>query len=223
MFFLTLHSSGPPTATAELTRWTITGPSETFRMNSLKTLILCCTFLTSACSSLGQLDASTSGPAEDESIFVIGVAPENYRIFVFPGSVKDGRFSQSLIRPATVYGSARQGFVVGKAQAGDVLAITQIRAVSDSSSILGADFKPCGDAKTMVFEAPKSKLLYLGSIEYKFEGNYLIAQYRDEIERAQRHIESNFPHLKGKLEPLEYKLLPSSGACEGTIYIPIFR
>ena len=192
-------------------------------MKRLKVFIMCSLALLTACTSFGQLDANAPAPSDSESVFVLGVSPDNYRVSIFPGSVSDGSFSSSLIRTAVVYGAAKQGFVVGKASAGDVLAITNVRVVSDSSSILGANFKPCGGAKTMVFEVPKGKVVYLGSVEYKFEGKQLLVQYRNDIEGARRHIDQNFPALKGKLETVDFKLLPKSGSCDSTIYVPIYR
>ncbi|WP_157768712.1 hypothetical protein [Paracidovorax avenae] len=192
-------------------------------MNAAKILSLFCLSMISACSSLGQLDESSAAPSESESVFIMGVSPENYRVSIFPGSIDDGRFSQNLIRPAAFYGAAKQGFIVGKANAGDVLGITNVRVVSDGSSLLGADFKPCDGTKTMVYEVPRGKIVYFGSVDYKFEGKKLLVQYKNEIAAAQVHIRRNFPLLKGAVEPAEIKFLPSSAHCNSTIYIPIYR
>ena len=185
-------------------------------MQFLRIFALCFVVLISGCTSMRELDTSSTGPSESESIFVLGVAPKNYRISIYPGSISDGHFKSSIVRSATFVDVPKQGFIVGKANGGDIIGITMVRALSAGSSNFGSDFKPCGDLKTMVFEVPKGKILYLGSVKYKFNGPMLEIQYRNEMEQAQRYMERNYPLLKGKLEPLEYKLLPTLESCAAT-------
>ena len=187
----------------------------------LKFLPLCLVGLLEACTSMGQLNESAKAPSQSESVFIIGVAPENYRISVFPGSVSNGIFWQSTIRSAAVYGAGKNGYVVGRASAGDVLAITNVRVVKGESSIWGADFAPCRERPTMVFKIPAGKVLYLGSVDYGFEGSMLHISYGNDLTAAQSYVQRTFPALTQPVESLAYELLPTSDGCSGT-YIPIY-
>ena len=163
-----------------------------------------------SCTSVGRLSKEATLNSDQESIFLIGVSPENYRISVFPGSLKDGRFDQSLLRPAAVFSAAENGFVIGKASVGDTLAITYIRVVNGKDSLFGVDFEPCRDAKTMIFEIPRGKVLYLGNVDYEIVGNELVAKYSQDIDSAKKFIDENYPNLSGKVTPWKYELLPTT-------------
>lgn len=179
--------------------------------------------LLNGCTSMGLLDGTTLAPTDNESIFIMGVAPDNYRVSLFPGSIKNGVFHQNIIRPAAVYAAAKDGYVVGKSSAGDVLAVTNVRVVKDSNSVfLGANFHPCGENKTMVFEVPRGKVIYLGDVEYTFAGQKIEVHYGQNMEAAQAYLDKNFPALRGKLEYLPVDLLPSRTPCIGTIYFPVY-
>lgn len=182
--------------------------------------LLSMTLLLSACTSMGRLAKDARLDSDKESVFVIGVAPENYRISVFPGSIKDGRFHQNQIRSAAVFGAPENGFVVGKASVGDTLAVTNIRVVKDKSDVLGADFTACNDAKTMVFNIPGGKVLYLGNVEYKFGNKQLTVKYRQDLDSAKKFINENYPNLRGRLQSWDYQLLQTNASCTNTIYVP---
>ncbi|PFH08897.1 hypothetical protein BCF11_1272 [Collimonas sp. PA-H2] len=180
--------------------------------------------LLNGCTSMGQLDSTTLAPTDNESIFIMGVAPDNYRVSIFPGSIKDGVFHQNIFLPAAVYAAAKDGYVVGKASAGDVVAVTNVRVVKDSSSVfLGTNFHPCDDTKTMVFEVPKGKVIYLGDVEYTFGGKSVKVHYGQDMEAARVHLDKNFPALQGKLEYLPFDLLPTRTPCAAApIYFPVY-
>lgn len=105
-------------------------------------LVLAALLCVAGCTSFRVVDPAASAPA-GEAIFVLGVQPANYRVMVFPGTVKDGVFRQSVVRMSAYYGAAKDGYVVGKAKPGDTLAITRVRQVANESDILGRDFVPC--------------------------------------------------------------------------------
>jgi hypothetical protein len=184
--------------------------------------VLLLSVLVAACTSLGRLDRDASLHSDRESIFILGVAPDNARISAFPGSVKNGTFHQNQFRPAAVYGAAENGYVVGKASAGDTLAITNVRVVKDKSSLLGADFVPCRGAKTMAFDIPGGKVLYLGNLEYDFAGQQLTVRYSQDLDAARRYVDEHYPRLRGRLEPWNYELLPTNAQCTQTIYVPVY-
>lgn len=198
----------------------------TVRVAALSTSVLiAATALLGGCTSMGRLDADTKAPSNRESVFVFGVTPDNHRIYVFPGHVEKGMFFQNQFRPAAVFGAAKNGYVVGKAAAGDVLAITSVRVVREATDTLGEDFTPCGAAKTIVFEAPRGGVIYLGNLEYQFAGTELTVRYGQDFQAARNYIDANYPALKGQLLQATFQLLPVATGCSavgGTIYIPVY-
>lgn len=179
--------------------------------------------LCNGCTSVGRLSKETSINLDKESVFLIGLAPENFRISVFSGNVKDGRFDQTQFKVAAVFAAAEDGFIIGKASVGEKLAITNIRIVNAKSSLFGVDYEPCKDAKTMTFDIPRGKVLYLGNVEYEFVGNELMAKYSQDLESAKKYIDENYPKLRGQLVPWKYELLPTTATCIFTINVPTYN
>lgn len=183
-----------------------------------KLLILLFIISLSGCNSFRTIDSNTAIDIENESIFIIGVSPDNYKISVFPGNIKDEYFVQNPWRPAAVYSSAKDGYVVGKGTKNDVLAITNIRVVKDKDSIFGPDFGPCEGNKTMVFEMPAGKAIYLGDIQYQYNDKKLDVKTSNNYEAAKKYIDNNFPDYRGKLEQWDYQMLAVQESCTNTIY-----
>jgi hypothetical protein len=176
------------------------------------------------CTSMGKLDSKARVASNKESYFVFGVGPEDHRVFVFPGEMVGGRFFQNTWSPAAYYGSAENGFVVGKAAANSVLAVSSVRIVKGKNSILGSDFSACDDAKTLVFDAPAGKVVYLGNLNYEFESEKsLRVTYKDDIEGARAFLTSHHPLLAEGLEPGRFGFLPTATPCTSTsIYVTTY-
>lgn len=174
------------------------------------------------CTSMGRLDKKIEAPGNKESIFILGLAPNNYRVSIFPGDEKKGKFSQDLLQHAVVYGGAQNGYVVFKASAGSTQAITNVRVVSSEKSVLGMDFTPCREAKTLVFKVPAGKVIYLGSIEYLMSADKLDVYYWNNLEGARHYLSGAYPALAGRVEQGSYELLPTNAPCSSTIYVPVY-
>jgi hypothetical protein len=189
-----------------------------FRVIGLIAMSLC-----AGCASVGRLDKGIPAPTEKESIFVLGVAPENHRVMIFGGDTDTGFFKQNWL-PAAFYGGAEGGFIVGKAKAGSTLAITDVRVTENGKSILGLDFIPCDGAKTVVFEAPAGKVTYLGSVNYEVTGNGLRIEYWNDLDAARAYVAGAYPALSARLEQGGYKLLPVMQPCTSTntVYVPVY-
>lgn len=186
-------------------------------------LIGCAVFLLASCTSMGKLESAAPAPAADETVFVIGIAPETARISVFPGEVSDRVFRQSMWRSAVVMGNPDNGFIVGKAKAGDVLAITNVRVV-DKDSLAGTDYVPCGGARTLVFTVPAGKVVYLGHIRYELVQNRLRIKTEYRFEDAQTYINATYANLRDRLErqDIDFDFLPTTASCRQTVTIPIY-
>jgi hypothetical protein len=92
-----------------------------------KVLPIC--FLSAALCACGApvVKNNSSSPARVESYCVFGLKPANYKVQIYPGSLSaDGTFKLNRLLSATFNSVADQGYAVGKAKAGSVLAITRV-------------------------------------------------------------------------------------------------
>lgn len=180
--------------------------------------------LLAGCTSLGQLGRNTAPPSQKDSIFILGVSPANHRVSVFRGWLDDGKFVQNPFLAAVLYSGSVDGFVVGRAAAGDVIAVTNVRVVSSSNSVLlGSNFSPCGEGQTIVFRVPAGKVAYLGSVEFAFTESELSVRYGSDLQGAEAYVAARFPGLSGRVEYLPFELLPLKVRCgAGQTYIPVY-
>lgn len=181
---------------------------------------ICLALCVTACTSFGTLDRSSPAPAENESILVIGVKSANHRIYLFPGQVENGRFRNGL--GAVLYSAPAQGYVVAKVEADKSYAIMGVRIADSESAVRGIDFSVCDNVQTMVFSAPKGKVVYAGTVEYLLRDNRLFAEYSADLVAARAFIDKSFPALAGKVEATPNVFLPTSRTCENkstVIYI----
>lgn len=156
----------------------------------------------SACA-IGRLPKDYVLDTKYESVFIIGVAPDNYRISMARGKIVDGKFQPSSF--PVLEATPERGFLVGMAFAGQTLAITKVQMVRKMAT--DKFFRVSGDKKTMTFNIPSGKVLYLGHIEYDVRNDKLFEKYSKDIDSAKSFIEKNYPNLRGRIEPWEYQLL----------------
>jgi hypothetical protein len=97
-----------------------------------------------------------------------------------------------------------------------------VREVANPSDILGRDFKPCADLKTMVVKVPSSGIYYLGDVTYAATGNQLMIKYSENISAAQTYIASHYPALGSTFSALKYDLLPTTNSCSNTFFVPVY-
>lgn len=185
-------------------------------------VLFCFAFVLSGCGR--PLQKGDIALGKDDAFYVFGLKPSNYKVQIFPGSVgSDGRFILNPYLNATFNGVADQGYAVGSAKAGRVLAITRV-FVEGTGSLLAPAFVPCANASTILFTAARGKVIYLADIEYRFTGDKLEVSYGTDIEAARAYLERNFPNLASSLEQGELRFAETSISCEsqGTIYVPIY-
>src|SRR5687768_7023313 len=99
-------------------------------------------FLT-GCGTTAALGPDASGPAADESVIVLGVQPANYRVMLFPGTISAGKFWQDTWSGAAINGVPKDGYIVAKAKAGQVLGLVSVQATKDGGHF-GPAFNACG-------------------------------------------------------------------------------
>ena len=91
--------------------------------------------------------------SDADSIFVVGSAPENFRIWFMRADIieKDGATTvkQDTVGIPLLVANPENGFLVGRVPGGYTIAITGVRAVS-ANETFGPGFSACGGNKTMV-------------------------------------------------------------------------
>jgi hypothetical protein len=174
--------------------------------------VLC--ILLAGCTSVGTVDKGIAPPKGDEVLFVLGVAPENHRVQVVTGDVEHGLFKPTRwSTKARLYAAPTDGHVVWQGAQSETMAVAMVRIVKEKDDILGRDFRPCGEQRTMVFRAPAGKVVYLGNVVYESSGNRLSVYYGSDFKAAQAFVERNYPQLKEQLTRGKFELLPTSFSC----------
>jgi len=169
-----------------------------------------------------NLDNATSLNSEEESVFVIGSPNDNYWILIHPGNMDEKGFEQNSFRNAVLAGFPKNGYWVGKAKAGETVAITRIKPMQDKESGLefsyGSNYGTCEGNKTVVFNVPKGKVIYLTDIRFENKGDHIEPKYTQDYNAAKKHINNNYSNLKDRLEVWDYQLIPMNRSCTETIY-----
>ena len=81
---------------------------------------------------------------------------------------------------------------MGKGSAKNALAITNIRLVRNEKSTLGADFAPCGDGTTVVFNLPGGRVVYLGHLSHSIAEGGVRVSYKQEQNLRQFGMKEHF-------------------------------
>ena len=179
--------------------------------------------LLSGCGTSAILDRNARAPEEDESIVVFKVSPANYRVGFFPGTVENGSFSQSRLFGAAINGVPKDGYIVAKAKAGQALGLTSLLVYREDGASGATNFEACGGTRALVFEVPRSRVVYLTDIEYERTGNRVAVRYKQNLEGAIAHVRANYPGIGRDLQPLEFQILPTARGCSaGMVIIPIY-
>lgn len=156
-------------------------------------------------------------------MIMLGISPESYRVALFPGTVENGVFSQSLWHPTVAMGAPKDGYLVSKVKAGSTIAVTVVRHSPDPDAIFkGTNFVPCKGAKTMVFKVPRGKVAYLGSVTYRFAGDKLNIHSDNDLEGAKAYVAAHFPAMKDKVEFTAPDYLPTTASCNLIIAVPYY-
>jgi hypothetical protein len=181
-----------------------------------------------SCATLTRVPKDADMPTDD-SIFVIGSAPENYRVWVYPAQFveKDGTATVRYDVPGVpaLVANPEGGFLVGRVRGGSLLAIGGVRIVKPNETF-GPGYSACGGNATMVFTAPKGQVAYIGHVQLSARDKGVFARYGEDFAAARKHVDANYPNLRGKLVRQSYKLV-TTHACPTpqtqTITIPVRR
>jgi hypothetical protein len=173
-------------------------------------------FCAGCAGSIGRVDRDATVDSNSDSYFVIGVKPEFTQVLIFKGWVTEAGFYQNPLLPATVSYPVEGGFIVGKTHAGAINALTKAILYSRKSDWGVGGMVHCKDSKSLVFVAPAGKVIYLTSLNYRWEVGGLIEEYRQEFSAAKAYMESHYPNLAQKLEIGKFDLMHvTTEKCEG--------
>ena len=188
-------------------------------------LALAIALVVSGCSSFnfGRVGKDVAAPSTEYSILVLGVSPSDYTLTIFPGQMKDGKFNQDQLKSAAISGPPIDGFVVAQVPAGQTLALLRTYRVNkDGTNIVGSLVGAWGAASTMVFEVPQGKVLHMGDVRYQPVGKRVQVEFGKNFEAAKAYIDSQYPALRGRLEPGTFELVPTTVPCTTTTTVPIY-
>ncbi|MBV9992620.1 MAG: hypothetical protein JOZ72_15175 [Alphaproteobacteria bacterium] len=167
---------------------------------ALRTAVLLVSALQcTSCMTMGRVGNDAQPPDAGHAYFVLGVAPQNMDVTIFRGTIHDGMFQQDGIAAATFSGMPEDGFVLGETHAGNSLAITFV-IPHGVPGLPSRPMIPCGSGKTLTFSAPGGKVVYVGSVYYRVEGDGLAPAYRDDLEGARKFVATRYPALAGLVE-----------------------
>jgi len=168
--------------------------------------------LLSGCGTSAIQKNDAEGPKSDESVLVVGIktqpsGPELYGMHFLEGSYSGEAvdFGRETAFPV-INGKGRDGYLVAKAKAGQILVLARIFATTKVGKL--ESYLAYCRARVMVAEVPKGKVVYLGDIELAEGDRKLLVRYGSDLVSAQEHIRTNYPRLNG-LEPLPTKFMPT--------------
>jgi hypothetical protein len=195
-----------------------------FRMSkrclAAKTLLL--TFvagiaaLIAACASMPRPTVDAT-PRDDATYFVIGLAPNSARFDLSSGTIRDGVFNAGILWIAHWYGPSDDGYLVIKADRNEALGIVQVQMMSSATSLIGPVFVPC--ARTLVFEAPAGKVVYLTHMTIRStagpNGPRLAPDFHQDMDGARAYMRARYPALADHLEQGRPQMMPVRGGAGG--------
>jgi len=180
-----------------------------------RNLFLLLFFLTPLSGCVTQLK-KTESVATDETVFVIGVQP-SLSLTLVQGKIQNGKFDP--INGAGGYANdPEEGYMITKVKPGEVLGLTQVHILRGT---LHPRYIACEDKKSMVFNVPKGKIIYLANIQYTENRSGVSLEYLDKYNEATEYVNREYPALRKRLVKWKYELLPVDDSCTETIYIPM--
>lgn len=166
-----------------------------------------------ACSTLGRTAADVPPPSAEESVFVLGVAPENYAVTLSPGKMENGVFKAGAPL-AALSRSPRDGYIVAKVASGQALALTRTTRLAEGGSPASAPFGACDGTRTLVFSAPRGKVVYLADVGYQsMPGGGVDVRFDRNLDKARQYLAANYPELAKLVAQGEYTFTPTNATC----------
>ena len=174
-----------------------------------------------AARPVGVINEQTGAPSNAEAVVVHGMKQADFRYIFVKGRIDNGMFHETK-HVGVLIDKPSSGYIVGKVEAGDVIALIQVdRAERKNNEPVNFNLG-CGKP-VRVFNVPGGKVSYLGDAAISVtEDRELRVVYSDTFQDAQSYIDSKFPALRGRLEPIGSQMVPYK--CPPTYrYIQIYK
>ena len=152
-------------------------------------------------------------PSAEESVLVLGVAPANYAVTLAPGKLENGVFKAAA--PAAVLSRApKDGYIVARVASGQELALTSTTRLAQGATPASAPFGACGGARTLVFAAPRGKVVYLADVGYEgMKGGGVDVRFERRLDKARQYLAANYPELAKLVAQGDVALVPTDATC----------
>jgi len=189
---------------------------------------LCCLIVVSSalavgCATrpVGVIDERSSAPSKTEAVVVHGMKQSAFHYVFVKGKIENGMFHQTK-SVGVLIDKPNNGYLVGKIEAGDEIALILVLRTERQNNEPISFGLGCG-MPVRVFTVPGGKVSYLGEAAISIAKNReLWVMYSENFQNAKSYIDSNFPVLKDRLEPITSQIVPYK--CQPTYqYYMIYR
>lgn len=176
---------------------------------------LCCSItissaLISGCAlrPIGVIDERSASPSDAEAVVVHGMKQPEFRYVFVKGKIENGMFQQTK-HVGVMVDKPVNGYIVGKLEAGDVIALIQAGRTERQDNGGPNSFRLGCGMPVRVFTVPGGKVSYLGDAAISIvQERELRVAYSDNFQDAKNFIDASFPALKGRLEPIASQVVP---------------
>ena len=137
---------------------------------------------------------------EGDSIYVIGLSPNNFRAGIYAGYIEDGMWKMHQLkrqRVASIY--PNDGYIVLKGEPGVTYALIEAGYAIERGSFSGFTRYVCSGS-ALTFELSANKALYITDVQFSTDGKSIGIKGTDNFDAARNYIDANYPSLKGQLE-----------------------
>ena len=177
-------------------------------------LIGCVPVSSNTLPSGGAIDES------NESIILVGVAPDNFRITLGPGQVNSrGNFSDGLSLTGYIGAYPDDGYVIGRSEGEKTYGVTAVARGEENGAEARRTYSVCGGRETVVFDVSPGEMLYIGDFEYAVADNRMRFKFERDFEAASAYFDTAFPQYAGRLKAADISMHPVVLNCTQTIYI----
>lgn len=151
----------------------------------------------SGCVTFSGLDPKSNyAEVGNGSIIVMGVSPA-YRVHIFEGERVGDKWKRDIIATKlNVY--PVDGYIVARVPARTGAENYGIGGILPDG-IGGKLFIPCIGRKSLTFDAPAGKVVYIGDVTLAATGRGIGYNATSDIEAARAHLKARFPLLADKL------------------------
>jgi len=180
-------------------------------------------FVASSCAT-NQLEKNYSlskSKDNNETVFVMGVKSKNididtdrYRFLIWPSDVESDSYRVLDTWKSAAYADTPQNdYIVGSVRGNAYIAFKHIilRAKNNLSTL--AVKRLCNGQKGPVFYLPRRRVVYLGDINLRQEGEEIKYEITRNLKKAQLYMNRNYPNIKNELENVKMKTLNASSPC----------